>query len=86
MEKTPAQLPILQRALDIRQKLIEAYPTVTEFQRLKAMVLGNIGEVMRETGKATEAFAAYDEARATMQKLVDANPDVPRFRVELRRN
>ncbi len=64
------------KALAIRQKLADANPGVTEFQRDLSVTHNNIGIVLAETGKPEEALTAWRKQLAIHQKLVDANPAV----------
>ncbi len=71
------------KALDIRQKLADAEPTVTSFQSELAFSHMNIGGIMMDSGKPAEALGAYQKALGIRQKLVDANPTVTSFQNEL---
>ena len=43
----------------------------------------NIGVVLRETGKPAEALAAYEQARAILERLARENPTVTEFQADL---
>jgi tetratricopeptide (TPR) repeat protein len=49
---------------------------VTQYQRDLAASHNNIGNALYQTGKLTEALAAYESALAIKQKLADDNPSV----------
>jgi tetratricopeptide (TPR) repeat protein len=73
-------------SLAISQKLTDANPTVTEFQRGLAACQNNIGILLTDTGKWAEALKAYERALAILQKLADANPTVTEFQRGLARS
>jgi tetratricopeptide (TPR) repeat protein len=80
----PAEgLQELQKALAVRQKLADANPAVTAFQRDLAQSLFHIGHVLQDTGKLPEALKAYQRALAIRQKLADASPAVTEFQRDL---
>jgi tetratricopeptide (TPR) repeat protein len=66
-------------ALAIQRKLVDANPTVSEFQSDLAISHTDIGNILRETGKPTDALKSYETALAIQMKLADANPSVSRF-------
>ena len=63
-------------ALPILQKLADANPADTEYQRDLAKSYNSIGFVLDEIGKTDEGLKALDSALAIRQKLADANPTV----------
>ena len=63
--------------------MVEADPTVTQFQSDLAQSDNNIGFLQQESGHLTEALASLEQARAILQKLADANPAVTRFEGDL---
>jgi tetratricopeptide (TPR) repeat protein len=63
-----------QRALAVRQKLADANPAVTEFQKDVANSHYNIGNVLDELGRPAEGLQEYQKALAIRQKLAVANP------------
>ena len=65
-------------ALAIRQKLADANPAVTEFQRDLAAATTASAALLRRHGKPAEA-AEVVEALAIRQKLADDNPAVTEF-------
>ena len=62
------------KALAIRQKLVDDNPTVTMFQDELANGYNNLGSLLSRTGDAPGARAAYGKAIAIRQKLADAEP------------
>jgi tetratricopeptide (TPR) repeat protein len=72
-----------EKALSIRQKLADANPSVTDFQRDLAMSHHNVGTELWMTGKPAEALASYEKALAIRQKLADTNPSVTQFQLDL---
>jgi tetratricopeptide (TPR) repeat protein len=80
----PAEaLRAFEAARAIRQRLADANPTVTQFQRGLALSHDSIGLLLRATGKPAEALRSYESARAIQQRLADANPTVTKFQNEL---
>jgi tetratricopeptide (TPR) repeat protein len=71
------------KAVAILQKLADANPAVTQFQRDLAASHNGIGEVLRDMGKLDEALASWRQALAIQQKLADANPAVNQFQSDL---
>jgi serine/threonine-protein kinase len=71
------------KALAIQQKLADANPAVTEFQRDLATSQHRIALMLQVTGKPEEAMASYRKALAIRQKLADANPAVAQFQRDL---
>jgi tetratricopeptide (TPR) repeat protein len=82
-DKLEEALASCRQALAIRQKLADANPAVTQFQRELAGSHHNIGDVLYVTGKPEEALASDRQALAIRQKLADANPAVTQFQREL---
>ncbi len=72
-----------QKALAIQQRLADANPAVTDFQRRLASFHSNIGIVLRDTRKPAEALQEFQKALAITQKLADANPAVTDFQRRL---
>lgn len=71
------------KALAIRQKLADAKPSVTRFQRDLAHSHHNMGAVLAEAGKPEEALESYGKALAIRQKLTDVDPSVSQFQRDL---
>ncbi len=69
-----------QKARDLRQKLAEANPAGTAFQRDLAVSQNNIGLVLSRTGKREEALKELQKARAIWQQLAYDSPGVTEFR------
>jgi tetratricopeptide (TPR) repeat protein/tRNA A-37 threonylcarbamoyl transferase component Bud32 len=63
-----------QKALAIRQKLVDANSAVPELQRDLGLSHYNIGSGLRYMGKPAEAVKEYQKALAIQQKLADASP------------
>jgi tetratricopeptide (TPR) repeat protein len=72
-----------QKALAIRQKLVDANPAIPAFQSQLVGTHLNLGNLLRETGQPVEALNEYQEALAIAQKLADSNPAVTRFQSDL---
>jgi serine/threonine protein kinase len=72
-----------QKGRDIRQKLAEANPAITAFQRDLAVSQNNIGLVLSRTGRRGEALKELQKARAIWRQLAEANPGVTEFSSEL---
>ena len=70
-------------ALPILQKLADANPADTEYQRDLAKSYNSIGFVLDEIGKTDEGLKALDSALAIRQKLADANPTVAAFQLDV---
>jgi tetratricopeptide (TPR) repeat protein len=76
----PAEaLSAFETALAIKQALVDAHPTVTEFQSGVATMFRDIGQLKAGMGKPAEALASLEKARAIHQSLVDANREVVEF-------
>ena len=69
----------------LRQKLSDDNPKAsTQFRSSHvAMTYGNLGYLLRKTGKPAEAEAELRKNLALEQKLVDDNPKVPDYRSEV---
>ncbi len=65
------------------QKLADANPADTEYQRDLAKSYNSIGFVLDEIGKTDEGLKALDSALAIRQKLADANPTVAAFQFDV---
>jgi serine/threonine-protein kinase len=72
-----------QKALAVQQKLADASPAVTVFQRDLAQSHFNIGHVLQDTGKLPEALEEQRKALAIRQKLADASPAVTELQRDL---
>jgi serine/threonine-protein kinase len=83
MGKPEEALTAYRKALAIWQKLAEANPAVTEFQRGLASIHNRIGIVLVGMGKPEEALTAWRKALAIQQKLADANPANTEFQSDL---
>jgi tetratricopeptide (TPR) repeat protein len=72
-----------EKALAIRQKLVDTNLAVPEFQRDLARTHVSIGRAVWRTGKWEGAMASYRKALEIQQKLADANPAVTEFQSDL---
>jgi serine/threonine-protein kinase len=83
MEKPEEALTAYRKALVIQQKLADANPTVTDFQRDLAKTHQRIGVVLWRSGKLDESLESSRQALAIQQKLADASPAVADFQLDL---
>ncbi len=60
-----AALPAYGKALAVRQKLVDANPTVTEFRQALAANHNNPGFLLAQTGDPAGALTAYGKALAS---------------------
>ena len=58
----------------IRQRLVDANPAVTDYQRELAASLNLIGHTQGDIGQTDEALQSLEKGRAIAQKLVDVHP------------
>jgi tetratricopeptide (TPR) repeat protein/tRNA A-37 threonylcarbamoyl transferase component Bud32 len=72
-----------QESLAVRQKLVDANPTDTNYLAELARSHNNIAALLGATGKPAEAFQAGRAAIEIRQKLVDANPTDTGFQRDL---
>jgi tetratricopeptide (TPR) repeat protein len=72
-----------QKALAIRQKLLDANPAIPAFQSQLVGSHLNIGNLLRDTGQPAEALNEYQKALAIARQLADGNPAVARFQSDL---
>jgi tetratricopeptide (TPR) repeat protein len=68
------------KALAIRERLVDAHPSVNSFQQELSISHNNIGLLLSGTGDPAGALTAYGKSLAIQQKLVDAHPNVPEYR------
>jgi serine/threonine protein kinase len=83
MGKPKEALSALRQALTIQQRLADANPAVTEFQRDLATTHHRIGVVLWRTGKREEAMESSRKALAIRQKLADANAATTELQFDL---
>ena len=76
-------LVALGNALAIEQKLVDANPGVTHFQRDLVHTLASVAVKLAETGDNAGARAAFGKSLAVEQKLADAHPKVVEYRANL---
>jgi tetratricopeptide (TPR) repeat protein len=74
MGRPEEALQAVQKGLAIQQKLVDANPAVTDFQRLLARTHDRIGWFLLTMGRPVEGVEASRKASDIMQKLIDANP------------
>ncbi|MFO0887938.1 MAG: tetratricopeptide repeat protein [Isosphaeraceae bacterium] len=67
----------------IRQKLIDANPSVIHSQIDLARSHNYIGTLLSQTGRPDEAIKAHEAARAIRQRLVDADPAASGLQLDL---
>ncbi len=72
-----------EQSIAILTPLVEANPTVTQYQSGLAGSHNNIGNLLSATGKPGEALAAYEKEREIRERLVAANPTVTDFQSDL---
>jgi tetratricopeptide (TPR) repeat protein len=71
------------RALAIRTKLVNDFPTVAQYRQYLANCLNNLGNLLAEQGKRAEAVKAYRQALALQDKLAADFPAIPEYRRDL---
>ncbi len=76
-------LKAYRESLAIHQKLAEANPTVTEYQRGLGNCYISIAAVLRSTGELVAALKAFESASEIFQRLADTNASVADFRSRL---
>jgi tetratricopeptide (TPR) repeat protein len=72
-----------QKALAVRQKLADANPAVTKFQRSLSQSHNLIGRLLARQERFTEAFPAIDAGLAIRQKLASADPKNTEYSTDL---
>jgi serine/threonine-protein kinase len=70
-------------SLASRERLADANPSVSAFQRDLAITHNNIAILLRDTGKPADALKSHKAALAIRTKLADANPSVTAFQLHL---
>ena len=70
-------------ALAICQKLADDNPAVPYFRSILADSHCNLGDLLKNTGKSSEAEAEHRIELAIRQKLADENPAIPQYQREL---
>src|SRR5262249_40562966 len=68
-------------ALEISSRLSSEYPSVTDFQRVRALACSNAGKLYWLDGRQQDARQALEQARVIWQMLCDSNPEVPAQRI-----
>ena len=71
-----------QRALEILERLVRDYPTVTQYQSDLAQIHNNMGNGLRAASWA-EALESHRKAVAIRERLVRDNPTVTQYQADL---
>ncbi len=79
-------LAAYREALAIRQRLVDADPTVTASLAGLPRCYNRLGRALDETGKPAEAVGAYETALSILKKLAEADPSVTEYRSQLAAN
>ena len=61
---------LLQQARDAREELVQREPANSEFARLCANTIMNLGAVARNEGESAAAYRLFDTARAQHESLL----------------
>ena len=64
---------LLQQARDAREELVQREPANSEFARLCANTIMNLGAVARNEGESAAAYRLFDTARAQHESLLQAS-------------
>src|SRR5262249_19979949 len=72
-----------QKAMAIRQKLADAHPAVTRFQRTLAQSHNLLGRLLARQQRFAEAFTALDAGLAIRRKLAEADPKNTEYPTDL---
>jgi len=73
----------LRSAQTVFTDLANLYPKVVEYRRERATAFNNLGELLRDTGRAVLAEAAFREALGARRYLADVFPQKPEYQQEL---
>ncbi len=79
-------LAAYREALAIRQRLVDADPTVTAYRAELPRCYNRIAHSLHETGKPAEAVGAYETALSILEKLAEADPSVTGYQSQLAAN
>jgi tetratricopeptide (TPR) repeat protein len=63
--------------------MVEVHPDITDIRSSLAQGHENLGRLLKETGRLTQADAEYRAALAIRRELADRNPAVPSHRADL---
>jgi tetratricopeptide (TPR) repeat protein len=72
------------KSLALCQKLVAENPAVPEFQSALAATTHNLADVLESLRRTAESLAMYEQARATSEAAVRADPTVTRYRMRTR--
>ena len=78
-----AALQAFEKSLGFRTALVEAHPSVTEFQEKLGMSFAEVASVQHQSKQEERAFESIRRSIEILEKLVKAQPDQPRFHREL---
>jgi serine/threonine protein kinase len=79
----PQAIERYQQARTLLDKLVAAYPDVSQYQRDLAGAYNNLALVQDASDQRKAALQSFERARTLEQKLVAANPDVPDYQNRL---
>jgi eukaryotic-like serine/threonine-protein kinase len=82
-DKTTETEESFRRALEIRARLVEDNPTVTQYRGSLADSYHRIGLVLARSGKMAEAMETLDRALEIRARLAEGNPAITDFRSSL---
>jgi serine/threonine protein kinase len=81
-----AALQAIERSLQFRSVLVEAHPSVTDFQEKLAVSLTEIAPLQHDAGQTDKALASIQKSIEILEKLIRDQSDQPRFHHELGRS
>jgi tetratricopeptide (TPR) repeat protein len=81
-----AALRSFESSLEYRTALVEAHPSVTDFQELLGKNLGEIAYSQHQAHQDTNAFTSIRRSIDVLEKLVGEQPDQSRYRSDLARS
>ncbi|MFI5460821.1 MAG: protein kinase, partial [Isosphaerales bacterium] len=81
-----AALQSFERSLEYRAALVDAHPSVTEFQERLGMNLGELAVRQHKAHQDNKASASSRRSIDVLDKLVQMQPDQPRYRSDLARS
>ena len=81
--KTAPALDAYQKSLDVFQKLADADPGNTDWQRDLDQTYDRIGDLFVTLGKRTAALDAYQKANAVAKKLGEKDPGNARWQTDI---
>ena len=81
-----AALEAFAKTLESREALVNAHPSVTDFQEKLGLVLTEIAPLQHATRRDSEAFTSIRRSIEVLDRLVKSQPDQPRFHGDLGRS